>query len=118
MIEIKCAADNTASLAARCGVAADTAFVMTEREELLGCSLVKYDGVAAATIVWLDAPDMALSDALLRATLNALLVQRVERAALEAASARALAIKKGYFSANDDFELKIRDFFSKTACND
>ncbi len=115
MIEIKCAADNAAPLCEACGVQAMCGWEMTERGERLGFSLVQADG-DRASVVWLEAPDAALTDALLRATLNALLAQGVKRAILDEPSVRDFAVKKGYLGAGGPFELEIRDFFSKSSC--
>ena len=116
MIEIKCAADKAREFGDRCSVTADTAWEMTERGDTLGFSLVRYEGEETALLMWLEAPDASLADALLRATLNALSAQGIKRACLKSEVLCSFAAQKGYVAADGSFCIEIRDFFSKSAC--
>ena len=116
MIEIKCAADNAPLFAARCGAAADTAWEMTERGNTLGFSLAIYEEDGSASLTWLEAPDAPLTDALFRATLNALSAQGVRQVRLKNEALCAFAVKKGYVADGGLVCIEIREFFSKSAC--
>lgn len=116
MIEIKNAAsDRAAAYATFCGVQADCVMEMTERGESLGFSCFDVnDGVAR--LVWLEAPDTALVDALLRATLNNARAMGAETALIAHDSLQNHMKNKGYFDSEQEMQVKIADFFSKTAC--
>jgi len=115
MIEIKCVADKAAGLGKVHGVEATTAFEMTERGERLGLALANVCS-ETADMVYLEAPDLPLTDALLRATLNALQANGVRRAVAVSQTLREFAVRKGYFPPEGPFEWDIREFFSKSAC--
>lgn len=116
MIEIKCAAPDTAAmLCERVGVTADAVLVMTERETRLGFACVMYDG-EEAVLTYLEAPDTALTDALLRAALNTARSVGMKTARIACASLSEHMIQKGYFGDSDPERVEIADFFAKSSC--
>ncbi|MBQ3093992.1 MAG: hypothetical protein IJC52_02370 [Clostridia bacterium] len=115
MIEIKNAAVERAMIyAERYGVA-DMVLEMIERGEVLGVAcLTLCEG--ETTLVHLHAPDAPLTDALLRAALNAARAKGAKTAYSTCENVTRHMLAKGYIS---DFEhpfLEIAEFFSKSAC--
>ncbi len=115
MIEIKSAAADALARYRDQFAAIDAAWEMTERGNLLGFSCVKR-GEEAASILCLSAPDASLTDALLRATLNALRAQGILAAVIADENLKNHAISKGYIAPFEDCCLKIDEFFSKSVC--
>ena len=115
MIEIKSAAADALANYQDQNAAIDAVWEMTERGNRLGFSCVKR-GEEAARIVCLSAPDAPLTDALLRATLNALRAQGIAAAVIDDEDLKKYAISKGYLASFEDTCLKIDEFFSKSVC--
>lgn len=116
MIEIKCAAAETAAmLCAAEGVSANKVLEMTERNERLGWCAAVTDG-EEATVLCLRAPDTALTDALLRALLNALRADGVKTAHIAEEALGLFMQRRDYFSDSAERGIKIADFFAKSTC--
>ncbi len=116
MIEIKCAAADAAStLCERVNAAADTVLEMTERDERLGFACMTYDG-DNVTLMYLEAPDTALADALLRAALNTARAAGAKTAYIACDSLLIHMQQKGYLSDLCPTWVEIADFFAKSAC--
>ncbi len=116
MIEIKCAAAEEASaLCAKVGVLADTVLVMTERETRLGFVCMSYSG-EEVTLPYLEAPDAALTDALLRAGLNAARAAGAKTAHITWEPLLLHMEQKGYFADQGPERVEIANFFAKSAC--
>lgn len=115
MIEIKNAAVERGRAYAECYGASDMVLEMTERDEVLGvvCMTLCNDDV---TLTHLHAPDVPLTDALLRAALNAARAKGAKTARSTCELLTKHMQRKGYIP---DFEcpfLEIAEFFSKSAC--
>ena len=116
MIEIKCAApDVAASLCARAGVETQTVLTMTERDNLLGFVCMTLSG-EEGTLSYLDAPDAALTDALLRAALNSARSAGAETAYIAHQALRLFMTNKGYLTETNPEHLQIVEFFAKSVC--
>ena len=116
MIEIKCAAPDTAqSLCKQNGIIAEVVLVMTEREERLGFAFMNYDG-EEAILLYLQAPDTPLTDALLRAALNTARSAGMKTAHIVCEPLLSHMMQKGYFAQSDLERVEIADFFAKSAC--
>lgn len=89
---------------------------MCDGERLLGTCCVHKDG-KEATVHYLDAPDAALTDALLRAALNFAMANGAVSAHVVPETLRNDMLKKGYFTESTDSVIKIADFFAKRCCN-
>ena len=116
MIEIKCAAPEiAAALCAQAGVEEQTVLVMTEREALLGfvCMLLNGEEV---TLTYLEAPDIPLTDALLRAALNSARSAGAKTAFIGHRRLVSYMVKTGYLTGTSLMTVEISDFFAKTAC--
>ena len=117
MIEIKCAApDVAATLCARAGVAPQTVCVMTEREALLGFLCMTLQG-EEVTLTYGEAPDLALTDALLRTALNTARHEGAVTAVISCKTLRAHMLRKGYVGDSLPMCVGIANFFAKSACN-
>lgn len=116
MIEIKCAAAETLALCRQQGIDADNIWEMTERGNLLGFSCVVRGEGTAAQISRLQAPDTPLTDALLRATLNALRADGVRSVLLVDENLKKHVGAKGYLPYSSEMRLEIDEFFSKSVC--
>ena len=117
MIEIKSVAADAAVMYEESGIATDAAWEMTERGNRLGFSCVKREE-DVARITSLQAPDAPLTDALLRATLNALRAQGIKSAVIEDEQLKKHALSKGYVASFEEMYLEIDEFFSKSVCKD
>ncbi len=116
MIEIKCAApDQAAELCTRVGEAAQVVLIMTEREVCLGFACMSYDG-EEAVLSYLEAPDTALTDALLRAALNAARSAGMKTAQILSRPLCLHMEQKGYFSDSGSGRVEIANFFAKSVC--
>ncbi len=89
---------------------------MTDRGQALGYACAVCDG-EEATVHCLEAPEGALTDALLRAVLNALRSDGAKTAKIVADNLQKHMIQKGYFVDSLGFDIEIADFFAKTCCN-
>ncbi len=117
MIEIKSAAPDTAAkLCADSGICADTVLEMTERDKRLGFACMTYQN-DAVTLVHLQAPDSALTDALLRAALNSARSAGAKTAFIEHEAVCLHMVKKGYLTESGPFCVEIANFFAKSTCN-
>lgn len=116
MIEIKCAAVETAkTLCASQGLAEAFVLEMTERDTRLGWCAATSEG-EESTLLFLTAPDASLTDALLRAMLNALRADGAKTATIADETLQCFMQRKGYFSDSEKQAVKIADFFSKSTC--
>ena len=116
MIEIKCAAPDTAVLLCeRVGVAEQTVLVMTEREALLGFACMMQNG-EEVTLAYLEAPDTALTDALLRAALNSARSAGAKTAYISCQPLLLHMEQKGYLDELTPERVEIANFFAKSAC--
>ncbi len=116
MIEIKSAAADRAKIfCVSRGVQAGYVMEMTERGETLGFSCFDVNDDVTA-LVWLEAPGTALVDALLRATLNSARAMGAQTAMISHQPLQEHMKNKGYFDSKQEMQVKIADFFAKTAC--
>lgn len=116
MIEIKCVAADTAwELCASQQLSATLVLEMTERGKRLGWCAAAADG-EKARVLFLCAPDAALTDALLRALLNTLRANGVAVASIVDEALALFMVHKGYFSALQEKTIKIADFFANSTC--
>lgn len=116
MIEIKCAApDVTAVLCERAGVDLQTVLAMTEREALIGFVCLAQSG-EEVTLSYLEAPDTALTDALLRAALNSARSAGAKTARVLHKPLVLHMIQKGYLCESEPVQVEISNFFAKSAC--
>ncbi len=116
MIEIKCAApDTAASLCAKAGVAKQTVLTMTEREDLLGFACMAVSG-EEVTLAYLEAPDASLTDALLRAALNSARGAGAKTAHIAYRPLLLFMAAKGYLTETAPEQLEIANFFAKSVC--
>lgn len=115
MIEIKSAAADAVVIYQEQGIEADAVWEMTERGSRLGFSCVIREE-ECARITCLQAPDASLTDALLRATLNALRAEGIRRAVIEDELLKNHVVSRGYAASFDDMCLEIDEFFSKSVC--
>ncbi len=105
MVEIKCAAEENGGFCLE----------MTDRGERIG---VAYMNVADETVELfsLNAPDVSLSDALFRATLNAARAEGAKFAVSQDTTVTHHMQMKGYAADLVDGYLEIDKFFSKFVC--
>jgi len=117
MIAIRNADEHTsAQLCERLSLPPCLVLEMTDRGQTLGVACAEYSG-EEATVHYLEAPGGALTDALLRAMLNALMACGVKSAMILPEELKNHMLHKGYFPDSTYFEIKIADFFAKTCCN-
>ena len=112
MIEIKSAAPDTAN--ALCP-RADTVLEMLERDERLGYACMRYEN-GDVQLMELQAPDAALTDALLRAALNTARAAGAKHALIVDAALVRFMQKKSYFGKTGETSLEIALFFEKSVC--
>ena len=112
MIEIKSAAPDTAH--ALCAQA-DAVLEMVERGERLGYVCMNYTD-DMVFVSELHAPDAPLTDALLRAALNAARAAGAETARIDDAVLVRFMQNKGYFGKTGKTSLEITAFFEKSVC--
>ena len=115
MIEIKNAALERGETHTAMYGAADAVLEMTEQGEVLGVACLTLSGDTVA-VTHLHAPDVPLTDALLRAALNTARAKGAKTARSSCAILTKYMLDKGYIA---DFEhpfLEIAEFFSKSAC--
>ncbi len=117
MIEIKCAAVETAkTLCKEHGVTAATHVLeMIEREIRLGWCAAQTNG-EKASVLFLQATEALLTDALLRALLNTLRANGVRTAHITDETLARFMVSKGYFSEAEEKMVQIADFFAKSTC--
>lgn len=104
-----------AALCRRTGFTGDTALLMTQGKAVIGEALCRLKN-SRVEVVYLHAPDASLTDALLRAALNASMERGALTAALLCDELFSFACSKGYCRESDPPELQIADFFEKTPC--
>ncbi len=116
MIEIKCAAPETAkALCEQLGSEANLVLEMTERGVTLGTICLMLSG-EEGTLLHLQAPDLSLTDALLRAGLNAVRAKGAKYAVVCDPKTAMFMQNKGYIRDLCDTRLEIADFFAKSVC--
>ena len=116
MIEIKCAVPDVAAvLCERAGVGLQTVLAMTEREMLLGFVCMAQSG-EEVTLSHLEAPDAALTDALLRAALNCARSAGAKAARILHKPLVLYMTQKGYLRESEPAQVEIANFFAKSAC--
>ena len=116
MIEIKSAApDTVVVLCEQAAVAADDVLEMLERETRLGFACMTYSG-EEVTLTYLNAPDAPLTDALLRAALNAARSKGAKTACIADEALIEFMQTKAYLQKTSDARLEIAGFFAKSVC--
>jgi len=118
MIEIKCVDEQTAqSVCQQLQLPCGDVFEMTDRDTVLGTAVATRDGEETC-LLYMDAPDAPLTDALLRAVLNAERATGAKTAKIMSLSLYEHMIKKKYAVDSTLKTVNIADFFAKSACKD
>ncbi len=117
MIAIKNADEQTSmALCERLSLPLCLVLEMTDRDQTLGLACAEFRG-EEALVHYLEAPEGALTDALLRATLNAVRAEGMKTARILHGGLHNHMLRKGYFGESSRTDIKIADFFAKTCCN-
>ena len=116
MIEIKCVDEQRAlSVCERLRVPCGDVFEMTDRGQVIAAA-VAVRQEETVSLAFLEAPDASLTDALLRAVLNAAQTKGAQTAQIEPLALREYAVKRKYLTNTDEKTLNIADFFAKSVC--